>query len=75
MIRKLPRTSWLDLHRLLEIMVAYLNNPSEEPKFGNHRIKKQHETMKLQKMKKFCLAKCLIKTFNELQTTQQSTLT
>ena len=30
------------------MLVAYLNNPSEEILFGSKRIKKQHETMKLQ---------------------------
>ena len=30
------------------MLVAYLNNPSEETVFGSNRIKKQHETMKLQ---------------------------
>ena len=30
------------------MLVAYLNNPSEETIFGSNRIKKQHETMKLQ---------------------------
>ena len=30
------------------MLVAYLNNPSEETIFGSDRIKKQHETMKLQ---------------------------
>ena len=32
----------------LEILVPYLNNPSEETIFGSHKIKEQHETMKLQ---------------------------
>ena len=41
------------------MLVAYLNNLSEETIFGNNRIRKQLETMKLQKMKKLCLAKCL----------------
>ena len=43
MKRKLP-----ELARYLEMLVAYLNNPSEETLFGNNRIKKQHETTKLQ---------------------------
>ena len=43
MMRKLP-TSFLDL----EILVAYLNNPSEEAILECNRIKEQHETMKLQ---------------------------
>ena len=43
MMRKLP-TSFLDL----EILVAYLNNPSEEAILESNRIKEQHETMKLQ---------------------------
>ena len=30
------------------MLVAYLNNPSEETIFGSDRTKKQHETMKLQ---------------------------
>ena len=30
------------------MLVAYLNNPSEEALFGSNRIKEQHETMKLQ---------------------------
>ena len=30
------------------MLVAYLNNPSEETIFGSNRIKKQHGTMKLQ---------------------------
>ena len=38
------------------MLVSYLNNPSEESILGNNRIKKQHETMKLRKMKKLCLA-------------------
>ena len=29
------------------MLVAYVNNPSEETIFGSNRIKKQHETMKL----------------------------
>ena len=40
MMRKLPRN--------LEMQVAYLNNSSKETIFGSNRIKKQHETMKLQ---------------------------
>ena len=30
------------------MLVTYLNNPSEETIFGSNRIKKQHETIKLQ---------------------------
>ena len=30
-----------------EILVPYLNNPSEETIFGSIKIKEQHETMKL----------------------------
>ena len=30
------------------MLVAYLNNPSEEAIFENNRIKQQHETMKPQ---------------------------
>ena len=30
------------------MLVAYLNNPSEETIFGSDRIKKQYETTKLQ---------------------------
>ena len=43
-MRKLPRTR----ARHLEILVPYLNNSSEETIFGSNKIKKQHETMKLQ---------------------------
>ena len=32
----------------LETLVPYLNNPSEETIFGSNKIKKQHETTKLQ---------------------------
>ena len=32
----------------LEILVAYLNNPSEEAIFGSSKIKEGHVTMKLQ---------------------------
>ena len=35
------------------MLVAYLNNSSEQTLFGSNRIKNQHETMKLQ-MKKLC---------------------
>ena len=42
--RKLPRTS----KTYPEILVPYLNNSSEETIFGSNKIKKQHETMKLQ---------------------------
>ena len=35
------------------MLLAYLNNPSEQTIFGSNRIKNQHETMKLQ-MKKLC---------------------
>ena len=38
----------LELAWHLEMLVAYLNNPSEETIFGSDRTKKQHETMKLQ---------------------------
>ena len=31
----------------LEILVPYLNNPSEETIFGSNKIKEQHEPMKL----------------------------
>ena len=44
-LRKLPRVT---LARHLEMLVAYLNNPSKETIFGSNRIKEQHETMKLQ---------------------------
>ena len=30
------------------MLVAYLNNPSEEALFESNRIKEQHEAMKLQ---------------------------
>ena len=32
----------------MEILVPYLNNPSEETICGSNKIKEQHETMKLQ---------------------------
>ena len=32
----------------LEVLVPYLNNPSEEAIFGSNKIKEEHETMKLQ---------------------------
>ena len=32
----------------LEVLVTYLNNPSEKTIFGSNKIKEQHETMKLQ---------------------------
>ena len=32
----------------LEILVPYLNNPSEEAIFGSNKIKEEHETMTLQ---------------------------
>ena len=44
-LRKLAR---ITLARHLEMLVAYLNNPSKETIFGSNRIKEQHETMKLQ---------------------------
>ena len=31
----------------MEILVPYLNNPSEESMFGSNKIKAQNETMKL----------------------------
>ena len=34
--------------RHLEILVPYLNNPSQETIFRSDKIKEQHETMKLQ---------------------------
>ena len=34
--------------RCLEILVKYLNNPSEETIFRIDKINEQHETMKLQ---------------------------
>ena len=43
-MRKLPTK----LARHLDMLVAYLNNPSEEAILGSNRIKKQHETMKPQ---------------------------
>ena len=43
-MRNLPRK----LARHLEMLVAYLYNPSDETIFGSNRIKKQHGTMKLQ---------------------------
>ena len=46
-MRKLPRK----LARYLEMLVAYLNNPSGKTIFGSNRIKKQHETMQLQNEK------------------------
>ena len=44
-IRKLPRTRhiWKS-----EILVSYLNNPSEETISGSNKIKEQRKTMKLQ---------------------------
>ena len=33
------------------MLVAYLNNPSEQTIFGSNRIKKQHGTMKFQNEK------------------------
>ena len=44
-MRKLPRTRhiWKP-----EILVPYLNNPSEETIFGSNKIKEQRGTMKLQ---------------------------
>ena len=30
------------------MLLAYLNNPSEEAMFESNRVKKQHETMELQ---------------------------
>ena len=30
----------------LEVLVTYLNNPSEKTIFGSNKIKEQHETMK-----------------------------
>ena len=42
--KKLPRTS----QTYLEILAPYLNNSSEETIFESNKIKKQHETMKLQ---------------------------
>ena len=44
-MRKLPRTIHI---WKLEILVPYLNNPSEETIFGSNKIKEQHGTMKLQ---------------------------
>ena len=41
--RKLSK-SWA----CLEILVPYLNNPSEEAIFGSNKIKEEHEAMKLQ---------------------------
>ena len=35
-------------HTYLEILVPHFNNPSEETIFGSNKIKKKHETMKLQ---------------------------
>ena len=32
----------------LEILVPYLNNPSEEAIFGRNKIKEEHETMELE---------------------------
>ena len=32
----------------LEVLVPYVNNPSEEAIFGSNKIKEEHETMKLQ---------------------------
>ena len=31
----------------LEVLVPYLNNPSEVAMFGSNKIKEEHETMKL----------------------------
>ena len=31
----------------LEILVSFLNNPSEEAIFGSNTIKEEHKTMKL----------------------------
>ena len=41
-----PRTS--SSQSYLEVLVPYLNNPSEEAMFGSNKIKDEHETMKLQ---------------------------
>ena len=37
----------------MEILVPYLNNPSEEAIFGSDKIKKKNETMSF-KIKKLC---------------------
>ena len=41
-------TRYQELARDLEILVPYLNSSSDETIFGSNKIKKQHETMKLQ---------------------------
>ena len=46
--RKTFSCKQLDLLQHLEMLVAYLNNPSEEAIFESNRIKEQHEPMKLQ---------------------------
>ena len=58
-MRKLPRK----LARHLEMLVPYLNNPSEETIFRSNRIKKQHEAMKLQNEEPM-LSKTLINKLN-----------
>ena len=49
-MRKLPRTRhiWRS-----EILVPYLNNPSEETLFGSNKIKEQHGPMNF-KMRTLC---------------------
>ena len=41
-------TDQRELGIYLEILVPYLNNPSEEVIFGSNKIKEEHETMKVQ---------------------------
>ena len=45
---KLASYQELASYKYLEILVPYLNHPSEETVFGSNKIKEQHETMKLQ---------------------------
>ena len=49
------------------MLVAYLNNPSGEAMFGSNRIKKKHETMKLQN-EEVMFSETLQTLINELNT-------
>ena len=44
---KLASYQELASYKYLEILVPYLNHPSEETVFGSNKIKEQHKTMKL----------------------------
>ena len=50
------------------MLVGYLNNPSEEAILGSNRIKKQHETTKLQNEDVMLSSKTLKALINELNT-------